>query len=105
MTALHKLGLRIPEDVAVVGVNDIPMCEMADPPLTTIPFDFDYLAGALIRHLHAQLRGQSAQLTVPWPLPRLIIRDSCGGRLRRGDRIDGVVADIVSDLGKSGFGK
>jgi LacI family transcriptional regulator len=32
----HARGLRVPEDISVVGFDDIPMAEMLNPPLTTI---------------------------------------------------------------------
>ena len=34
--ALRAAGLRVPEDVLLTGVNDGPVAELADPPLTTI---------------------------------------------------------------------
>jgi LacI family transcriptional regulator len=36
MRALREAGKRIPQDVAVVGFDDIPAAEYAEPPLTTI---------------------------------------------------------------------
>ena len=33
---LKKHGYRVPDDISVIGFDDIPMCEMLDPPLTTI---------------------------------------------------------------------
>ncbi len=36
MRALREAGVRVPQDVSVVGFDDIPMCEMLDVPLTTI---------------------------------------------------------------------
>jgi LacI family transcriptional regulator len=36
MLAIKKAGLRIPQDMAVVGFDDIPHSEFYDPPLTTI---------------------------------------------------------------------
>ena len=36
MRALREHGLRMPEDVAVVGFDDIPMARFANPPLTTV---------------------------------------------------------------------
>ncbi len=36
MRALREAGLRIPVDVSVVGYDDIPAAEYADPPLTTV---------------------------------------------------------------------
>ena len=34
--AIKEAGLRIPQDIAVVGFDDIPLSEFFDPPLTTI---------------------------------------------------------------------
>jgi DNA-binding LacI/PurR family transcriptional regulator len=34
--AIKKAGLQIPQDIAVVGFDDIPLAEYYDPPLTTI---------------------------------------------------------------------
>ena len=36
MRALREYGYRIPEDVSIVGFDDMPMCELFDPPLTSI---------------------------------------------------------------------
>lgn len=33
---LHKLGLRVPEDVSVTGFDDLPVAKYLAPPLTTI---------------------------------------------------------------------
>jgi DNA-binding LacI/PurR family transcriptional regulator len=33
--ALHRLGRRIPDDVAVVSLDDLPAAAFADPPLTS----------------------------------------------------------------------
>ncbi len=34
--AMREAGIRVPEDVSVIGFDDIPMCDMLDVPLTTI---------------------------------------------------------------------
>ena len=36
MKALKDAGYRIPEDVSIVGFDDLPSCEYMSPPLTTI---------------------------------------------------------------------
>jgi LacI family transcriptional regulator len=36
LRALREARLRVPQDVSLVGVNDIPLAELIDPPLTTI---------------------------------------------------------------------
>jgi DNA-binding LacI/PurR family transcriptional regulator len=34
--AFKESGIRVPEDVSVIGFDNLPMCEMLDPPLTTM---------------------------------------------------------------------
>jgi LacI family transcriptional regulator len=34
--AMKEVGLRIPQDISIVGFDDMPFCELIDPPLTTI---------------------------------------------------------------------
>ena len=36
MRALREYGYRIPEDVSIVGFDDMPMCELFEPPLTSV---------------------------------------------------------------------
>ncbi|WP_242622714.1 LacI family DNA-binding transcriptional regulator [Lachnoclostridium sp. Marseille-P6806] len=36
MRALREKGFRIPEDVALIGFDDIPMCSYTEPPLSTV---------------------------------------------------------------------
>lgn len=43
LRALHEAGRRVPEDVSVVGFDDIPAAAYFGPPLTTVRQDFDEL--------------------------------------------------------------
>lgn len=43
MQVIKEKGLRIPDDIAVVGFDDLPMARLADPPLTTIRQDGEKL--------------------------------------------------------------
>ena len=36
LRALREYGIRIPEDISMIGFDDMPFCEVLDPPLTTM---------------------------------------------------------------------
>jgi len=39
LAGARRAGLRAPDDLAVIGVDDIPVARLADPPLTTVTTD------------------------------------------------------------------
>ena len=43
MRALISAGYRIPEDISIVGFDDLPLCEYVTPPLTTIHVPKQYM--------------------------------------------------------------
>ena len=59
--SLRQLGRRVPEDVAVVGFDDIPMAATADPPLTTIRQPTGEIARTALRALFARIRYPNAE--------------------------------------------
>lgn len=82
LRALHEAGLRVPEDVAVVGYDDIPMAEFASPPLTTVRTDTTGLGRDAMDMLRALLRNETpVPTTVPDALMPLVVRESCGASL------------------------
>jgi len=58
ISALRRHGLRVPEDVAVVGYDDIALAVHYQPPLTTIRQPIEVAGQALVRALMAQLGGE-----------------------------------------------
>ena len=69
-------GLRVPEDVRVVGFDDIPAAGLANPPLTTVVQDAGLAGRRLVELLLAQIRGEPVASTL---LPtRLVVRRSSG---------------------------
>ncbi len=51
MRALREKGLRIPEDVSIVGFDDVPEAAFFEPPLTTIQQNFALLGENSITYL------------------------------------------------------
>lgn len=41
MTNLRKFNIRVPEDISVVGFDDLSICDVTNPPLTTVHQDMD----------------------------------------------------------------
>jgi LacI family transcriptional regulator len=80
LRALHEAGLRVPQDVAVVGYDDIPLAAFASPPLTTVRTDPMGYARQAVQRLVAQLRGgeSPAEMVTVADAPRLVVRASCG---------------------------
>ena len=57
LTAIHERGLRVPEDISVVGFDDAPWSALLDPPLTTIAQPTDQLGRAAVRLLLERIDG------------------------------------------------
>ena len=84
MAAIRENGLRIPDDIAVVGYDDIPAARFAAPPLTTIwtkPVEVGQKAGNMLIDLIEGCRPRETQLCIDC---ELIIRESCGARRASG---------------------
>lgn len=76
MRALGEHGLRIPEDVAVVGFDDIPTARFARPSLTTIAQDTTRAGELLVETLMRLVRDEPATgITLP---VSLVVRRSSG---------------------------
>jgi DNA-binding LacI/PurR family transcriptional regulator len=79
--ALQDRGRRVPEDVGVVGFDDISSAAYFNPPLTTVQQDTKLAGELLVDNLIKLIEGRPVEATrVP---PRLIVRSSCGSRLVR----------------------
>ena len=77
MDALSSRGLRVPEDVAVVGFDDIDEARFATPPLTTVRQPPRQMGIAAVRAVLARAAGEAPVGDVVLEtLPRL--RQSCG---------------------------
>ena len=76
LLALHERNRRVPEEVSVVGFDDIPESAYFTPPLTTVRQDFDQVGRASLRLLLDQIESgarSAGRVVVP---SRLVVRRS-----------------------------
>jgi LacI family transcriptional regulator len=74
--ALFRRGLRVPQDVSIVGFDDLPGSAYTWPPLTTMRQPAEEMGTAASRALVAELRGEPPVL--PTFDAALVLRDSTG---------------------------
>ena len=75
LRALHQAGRRVPEDIAVVGFDDIGSARYTEPPLTTVRQPIEGLGQQMVRLLLRRFAGET--ITNPVILPtELVPRDS-----------------------------
>ena len=88
-------GLRVPDDVALVGFDDLPISEFVDPALTTMRVPARAIgaqaAAMLIELITSHVEPESRFLPT-----ELVIRDSCGARRDAGSHRNGHLARIAA---------
>lgn len=57
MNHCEELGMRVPEDISILGFDDIPLCSYTTPPLSTIRQDRSGLGKSAFYALSGQLNG------------------------------------------------
>lgn len=76
LRALASLGRKVPEDVAVLGFDDLPLSAHTDPKLSTVRQPIDAMAAAMVRHALRMVAGPdpgTAQIVLG---TELVLRDS-----------------------------
>jgi LacI family transcriptional regulator len=80
MDAVYDAGLRVPEDVAVVGVDDVPAASLRSIGLSTVRQPAAEMGRRAVQLLLERLRGGPDGEPIEIVLrPRLIVRRTCGG--------------------------
>jgi LacI family transcriptional regulator len=72
LSALNTLGLTVPDDVSLVGYNDIPIASKLPMPLTTVRVPFDQIAESALDLLTDPPTGEQPRTRVATPtlIPR-----------------------------------
>lgn len=86
LRAFHERGVRVPDDVSVVGFDDMPEASAFWPPLTTIWQDFEGVGRIAVASVLAEIRGQRPDAGAVLVPTRLVPRASTGpysGKSRR----------------------
>lgn len=79
--AVFSLGKSVPEDVSVIGHDDIEAAALVNPPLTTVAINIPAIASLAVRALLAMITDKAAPTTQTVGT-HLIVRRSCGPAVR-----------------------
>ena len=77
LEGLGELGLRVPDDVSLVGYDDRPEASHKRPPLTTVALPFHEMGKLALNLLLAMIRGEQVEPSIHYVPCPLIERSSC----------------------------
>ena len=81
LRAASEAGLRVPEEVALVGFDDIDLASYTNPPLTTVCQDKARVSEIAVDMLMRRMQDNEILNQVESLQPVLIVRKSCGAHL------------------------
>jgi LacI family transcriptional regulator len=77
MDAIRERGLRIPEEISVIGFDDIPQASLVYPKLTTVRQPLDQMGRVAVKMLLEHITDPERSPRQVTLATRLIVRDSC----------------------------
>jgi DNA-binding LacI/PurR family transcriptional regulator len=89
MQAIESIGLKVPDDIAIVGYDDINLSSMIKPALTTIRQPIKQMAKSAVDLLVEMIETRDLQVNSPKHLMfqmELVIRESSGSMLKESRR-------------------
>ena len=76
ISALHTIGYRVPDDISVVGFDDLEIAQMIHPQLTTVQINRSAMSQVAVERLVARMEGDISAPVSIHVGARLIVRDS-----------------------------
>lgn len=77
LTAIREAGLHVPNDIRIIGCDDIAACRYSDPNLTTVKQDKEKIGKLSAYMLNDFINGKS-DLKPVYTDSEIVVRDSCG---------------------------
>ena len=74
--AIQEYGLRIPRDVSIIGFDDSSVCQMTNPPLTTMGIHKERMGALAVTRLHERMQNNIPENARIMVRPRIVIRGS-----------------------------
>jgi LacI family transcriptional regulator len=75
-TALDEAGWQCPDDISVMGFNDMPFIDRLRPPLTTVRFPHYQLGTEAAQMLLERINGREGPVKILYLAPELVVRGS-----------------------------
>jgi DNA-binding LacI/PurR family transcriptional regulator/anti-anti-sigma regulatory factor len=100
LETLRAAAVRVPDDLAITGFDDVPEAQITTPPLTTVRMRFDAMGRVAAEHLLDTLAGapmSAAPISVP---TALVVRRSAGEHIESTSRATETIAraDLAREL-------
>jgi DNA-binding LacI/PurR family transcriptional regulator len=83
LRVIYRSGLRVPQDISLVGFDDIDFCQLTQPPLTTVRLSRKDIAEKAFNALEAIISGKSVKGREYEVGTHLIVRESTGPAPRK----------------------
>lgn len=79
LAALHEHGIRVPDDMEVVGHDNDEVTQFTIPALSTVHLPVEEMAGECVRLLTELMHHKTVGPVARWLDTSIVIRKSCGG--------------------------
>jgi LacI family transcriptional regulator len=86
MDAARECGLSIPEDISIIGFDDVPQASFVYPKLTTVRQPLELMGQVAVKMLLERIQGPVRSPQRVALATQLIIRDSCAPYATQGEK-------------------